>query len=82
MTMYDWNSAPDWATCAARDFNGFAHWFEHKAELYKEHETDLCGEWYSPSGRSAPCDPFWNDLIESPPFEESFEQRLNEGEHG
>ncbi|ENX01465.1 hypothetical protein F900_01832 [Acinetobacter modestus] len=75
MTLYDWSTAPTWATCAARDFNGFAHWFENKAELFKEHKDDICGEWYATNGKSAPCDPFWHDQIDCPPYEQSFELR-------
>lgn len=81
MHKYDWDNAPAWATCAARDFNGFAHWFENKAELYKEHENDVCGEWYSVSGKSAPCDAFWNDLIDAGPFEQSLEMRPEGASH-
>jgi len=75
MSLYDWKNAPEWANYAARDFNGFAGWFENKPELYKEHEADRCGEWYAPNGKSAPCDPFWDDLVDCPPFEQSFEAR-------
>ena len=75
MSIYDWSNAPEWATCAARDFNGFAHWFENKAELYKEYEDDVRGEWYAPNGKSAPCDPFWNESIDCPEFHQSFEAR-------
>lgn len=75
MSLYDWKNAPEWANYAARDFNGFAHWFENKPELYKEHEADLCGEWHTPNGKSASCDPFWDDLADCPSFEQSFEAR-------
>jgi len=33
MPLYDWKNAPEWANYAARDFNGFALWFENKPEL-------------------------------------------------
>lgn len=76
MSLYDWKNSPEWANYAARDFNGFAQWFESKPELYKEYEDSMCGEWYSSTGRAcSSCNPFWDDLADCPPYDQSLEAR-------
>lgn len=59
--IYQWDKAPSWAKYAARDSNGFAHWFESLPYPFMENPHVL--EWsidrvYRIDGS---CDPFWNN---------------------
>lgn len=58
--LYNWQEAPKWARYAARDSNGFAHWFESLPFPYFESGYGVEWNCQPYSLRSPDIDPFWN----------------------
>ena len=71
---YNWEKAPSWALWAARDSNGFAHWFE---TLPYPSFSEFGVEWLSAKDtkHSGNCDPFWFDALHCPEAKVSLEAR-------
>ncbi len=77
--LYNWKEAPEWAKYAARDSNGFAHWFE---ELPRPSSISAVGvEWLSiGTTRSLHCNPFWSEYNNPPDAIFSLEKRHTNAE--
>lgn len=75
--LYNWKVAPSWARWAARDSNGFAHWF---AKLPLPHFSEFGVEWLHVQGTECDsnCDPFWLEELHCPDAKLSLEARPSE----
>lgn len=73
--IYDWDNAPVWASWAARDSNGFAHWFEKLP--FPAIEGKFSVEWLHQKNTlvDSSCNPFWIDTADSPEALLSLEHR-------
>lgn len=58
--LYNWQEAPEWANYAARDSNGFAHWFSELPVPFFESGYGIEWNYKLNSLTSSDIDPFWN----------------------
>ena len=77
--QYQWDKAPVWAKYAARDSNGFAHWFEELP--YPDMEDPFRLEWTIDRHfkTDSDCNPFWGvvDVPEALLSLESIDNSVN-----